>query len=839
MTTTDLFVRGAELDIISIDNELDRITYRLNREKQYSWSDPEEKVRAQAILDLIFNYQYSPKRLDTEVAIPGRTPTNWADVVVFRDDRCRSPYIVVETAAPNTTESQRAQKVEQLFGYANALAAEFAVYSDDASPRRFWRVRGYGGLEREDNVIADVPRNYGDTPEFLYYRSGTRDIEAVDAAQLARVFNHCHNELWSGGRSDPTESFDEMSKLIFAKLYDERHTVNGEPYGFQWGENETDIMVAQRVIDRYESAREDDPGVFDSDILAEPSKIAAVARLLQRVSLSRADADAKGRAFEQFLGEVFRGRLGQYFTRREIVDCLVDMAQPTMDDTLLDPACGSGGFLVYAMKRVFSQIEADYAGDEATISRHKNNFAQQRIYGIEINERIARVSMMDMVINEDGHTNIENGTAFDDSFGNAHIRDGAFSLALTNPPFGDMVRHGQNDKLGQASLDAYELARGRTSAKSESLFIERCARFLRPGGRLGIVLPDGTLSNPSDRNAREYLLSNFQIIAIISLPVYAFRKAGSGMRTSLVVARKWDETDDRDTDYPIFMAIAEHIGYDATARPDSNDLPDIVAHFRNGTGAIEDKIVRVRRRDVAQSQTMRLDTLYHYLGPIIEREFENISYPVGSLGSIVEEPIQSGKSPKGGAKYSVGDVPILLVGNITEAGTLTLDDLNYADEDFYEANRAKAAVNPLDILIAKDGATTGKVGLTPPDFEAEQCLFSEHIFRLSVGSTLPGDDAPNSDEAAALKELNTYYLFFFLKSRLGQQQIARQISGGAQGGITKTFVENIRIPIPPISERARFVENARREYDNYLELTNHAQAQYQRFTDSLSLRDSG
>ncbi len=831
MTADDLFERGRELGILSLDETGSRVTYRLGREKQYPWSGPEERVRARIILDLIFNYQYSPQRMDTEVAIPGRTPTNWADVVVFRDDRRRDPYIVVETAAPDISEGERAQKIEQLFGYANALASEFAVYEDTTVPRMFWRARGYGGLEREANIVGDVPRNYGDTPEYVYYRSGDSDLAEVNADQLARIFKQCHDELWSGGRSDPTESFDEMSKLMFTKLYDEQHTRNGEAYGFQWGANETDIMVAQRVIECYEKALDADPGIFDADIHADPIKIASVVRLLQHVSLSHTDPDAKGRAFEQFLGDVFRGRLGQYFTRRELVDCLVDIVEPTNDDLILDPACGSGGFLIYAMKRVFQGIERDYAGDDLAIFRLKNRFAQQQLHGIEINERIARVSMMDMVINEDGHTNIENHSALDSAFPSGNIEDGIYSLVLTNPPFGDNVRRGQRDKLGQAELDDYELARDRSSTKSEVLFIERCARFLRPGGRLGIVLPDGILSNPSDNRVREYILDNFQIIAIITLPAFAFRKAGSGMKTSLLVARKWAESEDSTVDYPIFMAIAEHIGYDATVRPDTNDLPRLTTHFRNGTGSSDDNIVRIRRGEVVK----RLDPLYYYLGPIIDKAFEEIPYSIHSLRSIVEETIQSGKSPRGGATYSVGNIPILLVGNITPYGTLTLEDINYTNEEFFESNRARSGVNPMDILIAKDGATTGKVGLVPSDFDFDRCLINEHIFKFSVGPVLPGDDDPRHDELDERKRLNTYYLFFFLKSWLGQQQVTREISGGAQGGITKTFVERIRIPIPPISERAQFVERARAEYDSYLSLVAGAEEQYGLFLNSLSL----
>lgn len=828
-----LLEKGKELGIVVIDMASDRITYRLGKEKQYRWSDPEEPVRAELVLDLIFNYRYSPLRMETEVAIPGRTPDNWADVVVFKDDRRRDPYITVEAASPNVTPAERAQKAEQLFGYANALASEFALFWDGRTQKRRWRVRGEGGLERERNTIPDLPQNYGETPQYLYHRAGEHDLETVNANELARIFDQCHNELWSGGRFDPTEAFDEMSKLMFAKLFDEQRTPNNQPYSFQWGERETDIMVAQRVIDRYNGARANDPDVFIQDIRAEPRKIANVVKLLQRVSLARTDPDAKGRAFEQFLGEVFRGRLGQYFTRREIVDFLVDVVRPTRDDFLLDPACGSGGFLVYSMKRVFNQVERDYSGDIPTIIEHQRDFARRHLFGVEINEKIARVAMMDMVVHEDGHSNIEIRTAFDNRFAHNAIRDGAFTLVLTNPPFGDHVKRDQRDKLGQAELDDFTLARGKASAKSEVLYIERCARFLQHGGRLGIVLPDGLLSNPSDKFVREYLLEHFRVHAVITLPPYAFRKAGSGMRTSLVFAQKWHETDNCTQDYPIFMALAEHIGYDATARPDSNDLPGIATHYHNGTGALDEKVIRIRRTDVTGSK--RLDPLYHYLGPVIEQAFSRIPYPTVTLHEIAGQSIQSGNSPKGGAKYSVGEIPILLVGNIMADGSLALDDLYYADEAFYEANKDKGSIQQLDILIAKDGATTGKVGLVPADFDLDRCLINEHIFKITVGAAFPGEEAPtDAEEAKRLKTLNTYYVFFFLKSWLGQQQINREVSGGAQGGITKTFVENIRIPRPPIDERQGFVDQSWAEYRRYLDLSAQARQQHTHFEDSLS-----
>ena len=822
---SDLLEKGLEIGVVALDETNDQVTYRLGREAKYKWSDPEEPVRANAILTLVFRYQYSPLRIETEVSVPSRTPTGWADVVVFRDDRRKDPFITVEAAAPQTTRSESTQKVEQLFGYANSLASAYAMYTRGPGATRFWRVRGEGGLEREQNEVAQIPANYGETPRYTFVRS-SKDLRAVSTHKLSRIFDSCHNELWSGGRLDPIEAFDEMSKLIFAKLYDEQNTRNDRPYGFQWGDRETDIMVASRVLTLYDSARKQEPEIFAADIRSEPRKIAKVVRSLQHVSLTRTDADAKGRAFEQFLGEVLRGRLGQYFTRREIVEFMVALAQPTMDDVLLDPACGSGGFLVNAMKHVFKAIEEAYEGDEDAIVRQKIRYAQARVYGVEINETIARAAMMDMVINDDGHTNIQVGSALNARFDNAGIRDGSFSMILTNPPFGDKVKSDDTDKLGDSELSDFALSREKASVKSEVVFIERCTRFLRPGGLLAMVVPDGVLSNPSDKYVREYLLENYRLQVIVTLPAFAFRKAGSGMKTSVLVARKLRRNESGDSNYDIFMALAERIGYDSTTRPDHNELPSIVAHYESGTGSLEERIMNVTRE--ALGKDLRLDPLYYYLGPIIESGFQRIPHPAHTLREVASEPIQSGKAPKGGAQYSSGSVPIILIGNIAKDGSVDLDrDPCFADDEFFESHSDKAGVRPLDILIAKDGATTGKIGLVPPDFPAARCLINEHIFRLRVGAVLPGDCAPlEAADWDALRDANTWYAFFFLQSALGQQQIEREVSGGAQGGITKGFVNRIRIPVLPVEERLEFVIRSRAEYDRYLASVRRTNRQY-------------
>jgi len=831
MLDPSVLERGTQLGILTVDIDGDEVTYHLGKEHTDRWSDPEEQVRAEQILDLVFTYKYSPSRMEAEVPIPTRGTPPRADIVVFSDDRRKNPYITVEVGAPSTSETRRSTKIEQMFGYANALASDFAMYYDTNTPATTWEVKGHGGLERDRNVIARVPVNYGNVPEYTYRQGGNNDLRGVDAHELSRMFGQCHNDLWSGGKLDPTEAFDEMSKLMFAKLYDEQRTRNGGDYGFQIGRFESEVTVAERIRGLYDAARERDEGVFDEPIKSDPRKIVRVTARLQGISLLKTDPDAKGRAYEQFLGEVFRGRLGQYFTRREIVDFMVDLAAPGLDDKLLDPACGSGGFLVYAMKYVFSDIENAYGGNDDMVYRLKREYAEQRIYGIEINEKLARVAMMDMVINDDGHTNIVADSGYRASFDNPGLVDGSFGLVLTNPPFGDTVKSEEGDKLGDSTLASYSLSRGGKNTKSEVLFVERATRFLKPGGRLGIVIPDGMLSNPTDVHVRRFLLSEYKIEAIVTLPGFAFRKAGSGMRTSILLMRKWTEAEAREQDYEIFMAIAEKIGYDSTARPTENELPVILDMYRTGSGGLDDKIQRVGRSRLGKS--FRLDPVYYWLGPLVDQALRNMPYPVMRLSDIVDGEIHSGKSPKGGARYSVGSVPIILVGNIGSDGRLKWDDPCFVDEDFFLANRTKAGVEGGEILVAKDGATTGKVGMVPFDFDRPQCLVNEHVFRLRVGPVVD-DEIVYEDVYEERTRVNTLYVYYFLRSWLGQMQVVREISGGAQGGITKAFVNNIRIPVPPYEVRQRFVSRSEELYERYIGAADRALGELKGFEDAVN-----
>jgi type I restriction enzyme M protein len=580
--TTDELEDGGYLKI-----EGNQVIYLASKIKRRI-TDPEERVRAEYYLELIKKYKYPDNRIQPNKDVPGRKPNVYADLVVFEDDEKKKPYIVVECKKDGISQAEIRQAIEQVFGYANSLRAKYAVVVA-GTVRIAFDIAGFKPSEREKNIIADIPERYGKVIKFRFKKGDSEnDLKVATREELLAKFQQCHDTLWQGGKRNPAEAFDEMSKLMFCKIWDERFiTKKGNDYKFQIGTHETLKEITQRIRGIYSRAQKMEPGVFTEKIKAEDPIIYSVVELLQGISLARTELDIKGEAFEHFLGGVFRQAMGQYFTPRPIVKFMVDILEPDEDDRIIDPACGSGGFLLYTLDRVKTYLEETLASRDA-LDRWKD-FGLYQLYGIEINSQLARVAMMNMILHEDGHSNIENNDALDDPSKFHPRRDiklGKYSLLLTNPPFGAVVKIKEHSYLANYELGSKIKSRNRQN--TEILFIEKCLDYLKPGGRMGIVLPDGILTNSSLQYVRDFITNNTQILAVVSLPQTAFRRphakggggAGSGVKASLLFLRKKKEGEKLQKNYPIFMAIAEHIGYDSTGRPDKNEFPEIVKAYQ-------------------------------------------------------------------------------------------------------------------------------------------------------------------------------------------------------------------------------------------------------------------
>ena len=793
-TLKEAIVTGESEGLIRLkENKIEYIA----QQKSYKFTDPEEPVRVTFYLELIKKYQYPKERIDLEVLVPRRKPEDKADIVVYEDDDKKKPYLVVECKKDGISPAEISQADEQAIGNANSLRAKYSILVA-GSVRIARDIVGFLQQEREKNVIADIPVRYGKVVKYLYKKGGpkdkddpSRELKDVNRDELLAKFQQCHDALWEGGKRNPAEAFDEMSKLMYCKIQDERFlTKKGEYYRFQVGTYETINEVGERIGKIYKDAQEIDPEVFVESIKTDNPIIYTVAEILQGISLARTDLDVKGEGYEHFLGGVFRGAMGQYFTPRPIVGFIVNFLEPNINDFVIDPACGSGGFLIYTLEKMRKELYAKL--DEKDASYRWQDFALKQVYGIEINSQLARVSMMNMIIHEDGHTNIENADALDnpDIWKRQKIReyfDKKFTLLLTNPPFGADIK--EREKPYLASYELGGKIKKRNRQNTEILFIERCIDFLKPGGRMGIVLPDGILTNSSLQYVRDFIAERAQILGVVSLPQTAFRRpsskgsgdTGSGVKASLLFLRKKKEGERLPKDYPIFMAIAEHIGYDATGRPDKDEFPDILKawqEFRK-TNKI-DFFVKAPLCFVVERGEVdgRIDPSY-YRPEFRELYSQLITRIIKPLKKI-SYSIVSGITPKSkGPAYALKNegIPFIRSGDLKEDNKIDYDILIYIKKEIHEGLMKYSQLQKSDLLIAIVGATIGKVSLFKDECQAN---INQAIARVRLK-----------------EDINSSYILHLLRSKWGQKQLNRLKRPVARANINLTEIGKLLIPIPP------------------------------------------
>ena len=592
MTFLDRAIKDGYAYISGSENK-QKITYVTSDNHSENYNDPEEKVRAEFWAELIYKYEYPANRIKVEVVIPDRLPTDRADLVIFSDDDCKRPYTVVECKKDGVTDAEFTQALEQGVGNATwvKLRAEYVVIVAGGTRRVLDVSDKFGAFEREQNILADLPKAYGKPQEFRFYKGADNDIQPVDRENLIVAIKKCHQTLWGGGRLSPPTAFGELCKLIFVKISDEQKPrKKGEPYQFQIKTHEPSSKLAERINALYDEQKIKDPEVFTESIKVDDRVLRTVVSHLEAINLNKTDLDVKGVAFEQFMDGFFKGDFGQYFTPRPIIEFCVNMMKPEQDWDVLDPSCGSGGFLLHALDYMRKQAGDYFDKDTQPVEyfNYWHDFAAKHLYGIEINDEIARVAKMNMIVHDDGHTNVISHDALE-SIDKMHDHNRGFSenrfdLILTNPPFGSTINLAEKPYLSTFELGNNTDAKGRQKPRknqsSEVLFIERIWQFLKPGvGQAAIVLPDGILTNSSMQYVRDFILEKFQLLAVVSLPQCAFAHFGAGVKASIIFVRKRKANEKPDENEAIFMAAPELIGYDATGKKTESQLDEIVAKY--------------------------------------------------------------------------------------------------------------------------------------------------------------------------------------------------------------------------------------------------------------------
>lgn len=615
-------------------------------------------------------------------------------------------------------------------------------------------------------------------------------------SNLLAVFEDCHNHIYANEGLLKEKIFHEIVKLLLMKLSDEQCPVNGrvrfgitsrEQQELKAGRNNG---FGERIANLFETVKCEYPKFFaeDSGLILRPMTLAFVVGRLQTVSLTQTPGDVKGKAFQAFVNRHQRGDRGEFFTPHPIVHLAVQMIDPKSDEAIIDPCCGSGGFLIETIAHVNLQSE------KSSHEWNKSTFVTQFVRGIEFNPDIAQAAMVRLAF-EGGHGE---EIICRNALTNLGELAGAFDVVLTNPPFGSK---GKVEDL--AILASYELAHKwnkngaswkkldflQTAQTPDVLFLEQCLRLLRPGGRMAVVLPDGLLQNISSGYVRTWLRANAEITAVISIPQEAFVPYGTGIKTSLVVLRKLPVA----ASSPCFMARVKKMGYDVKGQPVfQRDKIGRVLTAKDGMQLIDDDIGKLaqglldfkrgRRKEnsdnifsIAQDRlTSRLDVEYYLPSDLklIDDLSRSGAKRLGELAEIHSE----------GADFRlIGDEEIRYIA-ISDIDSRTMQVVSQQIMKAHEApSRATYRLRAGDIVTAIAGASTGT------SRQATALIAHEE------------DGAICSNGLAVLRNvrgINPLFLLSCLRTNCFLRQVRRLMTGHAIPAISLEDLANVLIPLP-------------------------------------------
>jgi type I restriction enzyme M protein len=394
-----------------------------------------------------------------------------------------------------------------------------------------------------------------------------------DVSTFKNILKSCHNEIRNNEGMDPTAAFDEMSKVLFCKLYEEKENAKANRFRLAVYDDMEGLGVnAVRTI--FSDAKKA-PGYKDlispeAEINLKDRTLRKIVQLLEDYDLSLTAFDVKGEAFEYFLGDTFTGGLGQYFTPRNVVEFMVEAVDPKIGDRIVDPFCGTGGFLIYAFELVSDKIRIQEFSDKEK-ARWREELSNRCLFGCDWTDRNSQACKMNMMVHGDGSAGIFKHDGFKDIPGK--ISENEFDLCLTNPPFGSF----ENDPK---VLKRYELGQGRNSQDRVILSVERCLQLVKPGGLVAIIMIDGVLNNRSTKYVRDHIRQNAWIRGVVSLNKETFEGYGSRAKTSILFLEKKKKPND-ETQEPTFLAVASNTGYAPNGAPiPGNVLPDILLDYR-------------------------------------------------------------------------------------------------------------------------------------------------------------------------------------------------------------------------------------------------------------------
>lgn len=581
---------------------------------------PEERTRQLWLARLIGKLGYTRSRIAIEYPITfGRDSSKRADIVVFDADRPTVPYIIVEVKQAKYKDGK-----EQLRSYAHATGAPLAVWSDGIlaevwhrkNPNYFMPIHELPRADQTIEQVVDQPW----TIQTLIDLEEERVKEGKFARSLRDLIEDMEDEVLANAGVDV---FEEVFKLIFTKLYDEMTSHRlGNALRFRNQNTAAQLKVA--IQNLFDDAKKKWPGVFleDERIRLSPDHLQVCVGSLEEWKLFNSNLDVIDDAFEYLVSKSSKGEKGQYFTPRWVIDMCVKMMNPIEGETVIDTACGSAGFTVHSMFHVWRQIMRAMGKEESHLFTMEAkparciDYVRDNVFAIDFDEKSVRVSRCLNLIAGDGETNVLHLNTLDwtkwdetvkqddwqDTYGDGwrrlrklrehprqtDYRNFGFDVLMANPPFAGDIK--QSDMLSPYDLAHKKDGKLERAVARDLLFIERNLDFLKPGGRMAVVLPQGRFNNSSDHRLREFIMERCRILAVVGLHPNTF-KPHTGTKTSVLFVQKWNDRASagplcpKVEDYDIFFATQQVESVDNSGRkvyrknPDGTFMRDTHGHF--------------------------------------------------------------------------------------------------------------------------------------------------------------------------------------------------------------------------------------------------------------------
>jgi type I restriction enzyme M protein len=654
----------------------------------------------------------------------------------------------------------------------------------------------------------------------LPYRPG------LPLKQLNALFSRCHNKI-RNLEKDEDSAFADFSKLLFLRLLEEKADESGSDIELPYSSRFHDL--AARSTDRADEVKTLVDKMIDhcrqkyGDVITEglklrqPKTYMYLVAELSKVSFTDSGLDTKGAAFEYFVRATLKGKkLGQYFTPRQLVylmlelvgrDMIVNSASSGEEVKVLDPACGTGGFIVFLMKDALEEIDRRTKARKLTADARRgirSRIMERVFYGMDANSGVASSAKMNMIVSGDGHTNIRAGNSLSTEAPLWSFDRGDYDLIISNPPFGT-----SESDLGPDDLSKYPVK----TTKGQLLFLQRMVLAAKPRGIVCTVIDDGALNTDTAAGVRRWILENCRVQAVLSLPATTFKPNKITVKSSVLLLQRLDpKADDPEEDYPIVFCSLASLGYHPSGEPirgfdfqtlrtEFSTLLETVQGSRTEAGE-HWRAFAVQSTSVSRDGTNRLDFKY-WDARVREKIDEILAAGGATIGSLNAVPTGRGKSPAVALYVDPEDgyARVLKAGSSTTAFGEIVDSGDWVEKATYDELPPSCKVQQNDVLLASTGdGTLGKAGVYT---DVVPAIADGHI---TVIRTDP-------------ERIDPFYLADYLRCGFGRVQSDR-LYVGSTGLIelTPAHVDQIVVPLlgnieeqKAVSSRLRAAESSVRK----------------------------